>query len=128
MIYPVYVTKEPGTCYGVIIPDFPGCFSAADSQADLPANIQEAIEVHMEGEDLTIPEPSSIDDLQHLDDYTDGHWLLVDIDISKINTKAQRVNISLAASFLSGMDKYAKSNSMTRSALIHKAVSQYMAQ
>ena len=60
MIYPVYVHKDPDTAYGVTIPDFLGCFSAADELEDLPRMIQEAIEVHFEGEEGDIPTPSPV--------------------------------------------------------------------
>ena len=46
MLYPVYV--HPGDeahAHGITIPDFPGCFSAADSWEELPSMIQEAAEV-----------------------------------------------------------------------------------
>jgi predicted RNase H-like HicB family nuclease len=59
MLYPAYV--HPGDerhAHGVTIPDFPGCFSAADTWEDLPAKIQEAAEVYCEDEDMEIPEPT----------------------------------------------------------------------
>jgi predicted RNase H-like HicB family nuclease len=30
MLYPVYVHHEEGASYGAIVPDFEGCFAAAD--------------------------------------------------------------------------------------------------
>ena len=40
MLYPVYVhVGNENEAHGVIFPDFPGCFSAADEWADLPAAI-----------------------------------------------------------------------------------------
>lgn len=44
--------------HGVTIPDFPGCFSAADDWDLLPTNIQEAIELCCEGEGMGIPVPT----------------------------------------------------------------------
>jgi len=59
MIYPVYVhLGDAEHAHGATIPDFPGCFSAADDWQDLPAKIQEAIEVYCEGEALEIPAPT----------------------------------------------------------------------
>lgn len=34
--------------HGVTVPDFPGCYSAADSWDKLPAKIQQAVEVYCE--------------------------------------------------------------------------------
>ena len=69
MKYPIAI--EPGnatTAWGVVVPDLPGCFSAADSGIDEAiTNAQEAIEIWIETAlDLgqTIPAPSSITVLQ----------------------------------------------------------------
>ena len=64
MIYPVYVhLGDAEHAHGVTIPDFPGCFSAADDWQDLSAKIQEAIEVYCEGEAMEIPAPTPLEDL-----------------------------------------------------------------
>ena len=50
MLYPVYV--HPGDAdhaHGVTFPDFPGCFSAADTWSDLPAAVQEAVLADIQG-------------------------------------------------------------------------------
>lgn len=53
MLYPVYIHMgDAKHAHGVTVPDFPGCFSAADNWDQLPANIQEAIKVYCEGEDM----------------------------------------------------------------------------
>ena len=58
MLYPVYVhLGDDNHAHGVTIPDFPGCFYAADDWDLLPTNIQEAIELYCEGEDMEIPVP-----------------------------------------------------------------------
>ena len=81
MLYPAFVELGDEThAYGVVLPDFPGCFSAADEAKDLPAMVQEAVEVHLQGMDGELPEPSRIEDLRHLPDYDyDGVWMLFDI-------------------------------------------------
>ena len=46
MLYPIYV--HPGDVthpHGVEVPDFSGCFSAADDRKDLPRVVQEELEV-----------------------------------------------------------------------------------
>lgn len=57
-VIPVYVhLGDDNHAHGVTIPNFPGCFSAADDWDSLPANIQEAIELYCEGENMEIPVP-----------------------------------------------------------------------
>jgi predicted RNase H-like HicB family nuclease len=122
MLYPVYVHMgDENHAHGVTIPDFPGCFSAADDWSSLPAKVQEAVEVYCEVEDISIPEPSSLDDLMKDDNYQGGIWMMLDIYISKLNTRAVRLNISLPANVVAKMDDYAVKHHMTRSALIARA-------
>jgi predicted RNase H-like HicB family nuclease len=47
--YIVIVHKDPNSAYGMIFPDAPGCFSAADEIDDLFAMAQEALEGWTEG-------------------------------------------------------------------------------
>lgn len=93
MLYSVYV--HPGDAqhaHGLTIPDFPGCFSAADDWATLPTQIQEAVEVYCDGEDLVIPPPTPLDELVTQPDYQGGVWVLVDIDLRGVNSAAIRLD------------------------------------
>ena len=90
--------------HGVTIPDFPGCYSAADSWDELPAKIQEAIEVYCEGEDMDIPVPTSLEVLTAQPEYRDGVWLLVDVDASQLTTRPVRLNVSLPEGLVRRMD------------------------
>ena len=108
------------------IPDFPGCFSAADEWQDLPRMIQEAIELWCEGQQLTLPKPSALEDLINNPEYTEGVWLLIDVDISKLDTKPVRLNISLPQSLVSEIDDYAKAHGATRSGFLAQAARQAM--
>ena len=58
--YPVLIEKgSKDTAWGIIVPDLPGCFSAADEEADILDNAREAILLHLEAlED--VPQPSSL--------------------------------------------------------------------
>ena len=45
------IAIEPATsetCFGVVVPDLPGCFSAGDSLDEAISNAQEAIDLHCE--------------------------------------------------------------------------------
>ncbi len=127
MLYPVYVhLGDKDHAHGVTIPDFPGCFSAADDWQDLPKMIQEAIELWCEGQYLTLPKPSELEDLVNNTEYTEGVWLLIDVDISKLDTKPIRLNISLPQSLVSEIDNYAKAHGATRSGFLAQAARQAM--
>lgn len=92
MLYPVYVhLGDEQTAHGVTIPDLPGCFSAADSWDELPAKIQEAVELYFEGENIDIPEPTPLEKLARQPEYEGGVWMMVDIDWSRVRPKAVRL-------------------------------------
>jgi len=127
MLYPAYVhLGDEQHAHGVTIPDFPGCFSAADEWDDLPHMIQEAAEVYFEGEDIQIPAPSPLEKLAASPDFQGGVWLLVDIDLAKLKVKAKRVNITMSEKLLNDIDRYAEQYHMTRSGLLAQAADQYI--
>ncbi len=85
---------------------------------------QEAVEVHFEGENLAIPSPTPIEKLAVDPNYEGGFWLLLDVDLSKVNTKSVRLNISLPANLVGQIDHYAAEHHMTRSGFLAKAALQ----
>lgn len=125
MLFPVCVHGDAeGVSFS--IPDLPGCFSAADSWEQIPAMTQEAVELYFEGENLELPQPSNPDQFAHDPIYKDGVWLMVDIDLSRLDTKPTRLNISLPRGLVEQLDKSAKAHGLTRSAFLAKAASQAM--
>ena len=129
MKYPIAI--EPGghkLVWGVIVPDMPGCFSAADSGIDEAIeNAKEAIELWIEaaldaGED--IPKPSSITELQKKKELKGYIWAIAEIDPALLSDDIERVNISLPKRVLARLDAKAKSAGENRSAFIaHMAIS-----
>ena len=78
MIYLAYT--HPGDehhAYSVTLPDFKGCFSAADKYEDIPAKVQEAIELYFEDEDFALPAPSDINVLEASGNYSGSIWMLI---------------------------------------------------
>ena len=127
MIFPAYVHIGDKThAHGVTLPDFQGCFAAADNYLELPAKIQEAVELHFEGENFDIPQPTDINILEKSGLYKGGMWMLLDIDLSKYASKPVRLNVSLPVSIVKKMDDFATENHLTRSALIVKATEEYL--
>lgn len=122
MLYPVYVhLGDDKHAHSITIPDFPGCYSAADNWNDVPRMVQEAAEVYFEGEEMEIPAPSGLEDLQNNKDFSGGTWMVVDIDISKLDTRKERINLSVPASALREIDEFATAIGATRSGFMVKA-------
>ncbi|MCS4503431.1 hypothetical protein KBTX_03293 [wastewater metagenome] len=122
MLYPVYVHPgDDSTAHGVTIPDFPGCFSAADTWEELPKAIQEAIEVYCEGEDMPLPAPTPLEKLASDERYHDGVWMLIDVDVSRLNTQPVRLNVSLPGGLVQRIDAYARAHHLTRSGFLARA-------
>lgn len=125
MLFPVVIHKDHESDYSVTIPDMPGCFTAGNSIEDAVSNIQDAAECHYSGESL-LPIASSLERWLQDSDYSGGTWLLVDIDLSRINIKSKRVNITLPENLLNAIDRYAEAHHLTRSGLLAQAAGQYI--
>jgi len=122
MLYPVYVHEgDVEHAHSVTIPDFPGCFSAADNWDELPAMVQEAIALYCEDEDMELPEPSSLGQLRKNQAYNGGLWMMLDINISKLNLKSVQINLSLPERLVSRIDDACANQQMTRSGFLAMA-------
>lgn len=112
MLYPIAI--EPGDethAFGVIVPDIPGCFSAGDTLDEAFANVKDAIIGHLEllvedGEE--IPLPTSIDNHKDNPDFTDYgmFFSVVEVDITHLLGKAERINITMPAYLLKRIDDF----------------------
>ena len=129
MKYPIAI--EPGhaaTAWGVVVPDLPGCFSAADSGIDEAIdNAKEAIELWIETAlDLgqAIPAPSAITELQKKREFKGWVWAVASIDPALLSDDIERINITLPKRVLARLDAKAKAVGETRSGYIaHLAIS-----
>lgn len=121
MKYIAIIHKEKETAYGVTLPDFPGCFSAADTLDDVPRNVQEAVELWAEGEEVEPPVPSSFEDVARSEAAQGGILMLVDINFDFLDQKVVPVNISMPVYMRDRIDKAAKERGLTRSAFLVQA-------
>ncbi|MCK5720318.1 MAG: type II toxin-antitoxin system HicB family antitoxin [Thiomargarita sp.] len=88
MLYPIYVHQgDEKHAHGVTVPDFSGCFSAADDWDELPKMVQEAIELYCDGEEMELPKPTSLNKLMKDKQYQGGIWMMLDINVSKLDFK-----------------------------------------
>lgn len=125
MRYPIAI--EPGDAkhaYGVVVPDMPGCFSAGDTLDEAIVNATEAVAIWME--DLIdrgeLPPPaSSIEALQRKREYKDWVWAMVEVDLSRIADKAERINITMPSRLLSRVDARARRTGESRSGFLARA-------
>lgn len=129
MKYPIAIEQgNDKTAWGVVVPDLPGCFSAADSGIDEAIeNARESIELWIEtaidaGHD--IPKPSAISDLQKNKEFKGWIWAIVEINPALLSDDIERVNITLPKRVLARLDAKAKLAGENRSAFIaHMAIS-----
>jgi predicted RNase H-like HicB family nuclease len=127
MLYPIYVhLGDAEHAHGVTIPDFPGCFSAADNWDELPTRVQEAIELYCEGEEMELPAPSSLEQLMKNEEYNGGIWMMLDINISKLNLKSVPINIYLPSKLVSRIDAYVNRHQMTRGSFLAMAAQEML--
>ena len=123
MKYPIAIEiGTENTAWGVVVPDLPGCFSAADEGIDEAIeNAKEAIALWIEdaiAEGETIPKPSSIAELQKSGAYEGWIWAIAEVDPSLMDDTIERINISLPRRIVTLLDQRAKSAGETRSGYI----------
>ncbi|HFO6539305.1 TPA: type II toxin-antitoxin system HicB family antitoxin, partial [Escherichia coli] len=97
MLYPVAIDKSDSS-FGVRVPDIPGCFSGGNNYQDAIESAHEAIEAHIEllvenGE--AVPKATCIENWLEDPDYSDAVWALVDVDITRLMGKAEKINVTL---------------------------------
>ena len=131
MRYPIVIHKDKSSDFGVIVPDITGCYSAGDSYDEALQNAIEAIQCHLEGlllDNESLPVASSIDNWINDQDYQDGVWAMVDVNLAQISGKVKRVNITLPERVINLIDLYGKSHSIkSRSAFLTDAALDFIA-
>ena len=125
MFYPIHVHKEKGSAYGAAFPDFPGCFAAADHWQDLPRAPRKPSRRTSTARPKQFPRrplPKHGPAMRT----SRGYWMMVDIDLSKVSTKAVRLNISLPENLVHRIDEAAQARRMSRSAFLAMAAEHEM--
>ena len=113
MKYPVVLHTDNGVSYGVTVPDVVGCFSAGDTFDEALEMVEEAIFSHLElmledGEEIPAATPVSI----HKDNpnYADGVWAVIDVDITPLLGKSEKINVTLPHLLITKIDKMVAAN------------------
>jgi predicted RNase H-like HicB family nuclease len=124
MRFPVVLHSDDGIRFGVTVPDLPGCFSAGEDFDKALDSVKEAIELHIEGlveAGNEIPVPSSITEHRENPDYADGIWATVDVDVSRFDGRAEKINITLPRRLLHRIDEHVRTHGATRSGFLADA-------
>jgi predicted RNase H-like HicB family nuclease len=118
MRFPVVLHTDDGVRFGVTVPDLPGCFSTGDTFDAALDSVVEAIDLHVEGlteEGSEVPVPRSIAEHRINPDFAEGVWAAVEVDVSRFEGRAAKINITLPRRLLTKIDNYAKAHGETRS-------------
>jgi len=122
MRFPMIVYKSEGSDYGGLLPDFPGCYPMGDTLDALLADVQDAVETWMDGEDPAIfPVASSLEAVQASPDAQGRVLVLADVDTAFLESATERVNITVPRYALAAIDKRAKARGISRSAYMVNA-------
>lgn len=85
MRYPIALHTDDGKCFGVTVPDIPGCFSAGASEDEALENVREAILGHLEllaedGED--VPSALPVSEYEHCPEFQGVTWRVVEVNLT----------------------------------------------
>jgi predicted RNase H-like HicB family nuclease len=107
MKYPIALHKDKDSCYGVTVPDIPGCFSAGETIDEAISNAQEAIAAHLEilaEDEIFAPKPSRIETHLKNKDYAGAIWAYADIDVSGFLGKTEKTTVTLPKLLIKKID------------------------
>jgi predicted RNase H-like HicB family nuclease len=129
MNYPILITKDRRSDYGVIVPDLPGCITAGRTIDEALDMAREAIELHLEGlveQGSMPPLPRSIETLRKLREFESGIWAIVHVDQQSLRVRVARIGITMPQRLLDAIDRHAHKSGETRSGLLARAAIRYI--
>lgn len=115
MKYPVLVFKDTlSGDWSATMPDFPGLFSASDSLEKVLEQLQDGVEACYLGEEnKDVPAPTPLDAV--LAENSKSAVMIVDIDFSFLDSKTERINVTIQRWALTQIDRKATEKGMNRS-------------
>ena len=129
MKYPIVIHKDPGSSYGVAVPDLPGCFSGAETLDQVMSAACEAIECHLEGilmDGEPIPERKSMEGHVANPDFAGGIWAIVSVDVSKLCGKLTQFDVEMPNGVIRAIDEAAARERESRSGFLTRAALHYI--
>ena len=122
MRYPIVIEDgSSDTSFGVVFPDLPGCFSAGDTLDQALDAAKEAAAAWIDAaidSGQQIPEPSSLEQVRHIQEYADWTVAIIELDPSLFDDRIERINITLPKRVLRRLDDLAASRHQSRGAFI----------
>lgn len=118
--YLALVHKEAGSAYGLSFPDLPGCFAAAETEADILRAGVEALELWFEDAPPVAPRGPEAISREVAADLAAGAFLIA-VPLVQPQSRQKRVNISLDAGTLEAIDQAARGLGLTRSGYLAMA-------
>jgi len=105
MKYPVLIRKETTNIFTLSVVDLPGCTTESESVDSGLNALQNVIDNHLTllaeyGE--TIPHARSID--EHMGNYENVIWAIIEIDILPYLGKSQKINVTLPELLIKQID------------------------
>ncbi|QJT11182.1 type II toxin-antitoxin system HicB family antitoxin [Oceanidesulfovibrio marinus] len=129
MHYPIIVVPEPEQqAYTAVAPDIGEVASFGDSIEEALANLQEAVELYLEDAEEA-PQPSKLEAVLEHEEVREhgGVVAFADLDLSFLDRKPVRLNVSLPSGLVKKIDEAARKRGMTRSGYLAWAADQAMA-
>lgn len=121
----VAIFKDENSVYGVNVPDIRGCHSWGNTIEGALKNAKAAVYSHVETLiELGLPveiTQSKIEALTQDEEYAGAIWALVDVELEKLDSKPERINISIPRFVLSKIDSFAQARHETRSGVLARA-------
>ena len=107
MLYPVAIDKGDSS-FGVRVPDILAASPGATT-IRMRSRVREAIEAHIEllvedGE--AVPEGTNVENWLSDPDFAGVVWALVDVDITRLMGKAEKINVTLPSLLIRRIDQF----------------------
>lgn len=112
------------TCFGVVVPDLPGCFSAGDTLDEAIDHAREAIDLWCEtviedGGD--VPVAKTLAEHQADPEFAGWVWAVIEVPVERYFGPAEKLNITLPRLLLAKIDEYTRAHGETRSGFLAEA-------
>lgn len=106
--FPIVIYKDTESDYGTEVPDLQGCYSAGSTISEALEQTREAIYAHLEGmakDGEVVPKASDLSAIQGSGDHADAlAFAVVEIDLNKVSTATERINVTLPKWLISSID------------------------
>ncbi|MEW6485426.1 MAG: type II toxin-antitoxin system HicB family antitoxin [Pseudomonadota bacterium] len=133
MLFPAFVEVDKDKTASGWFPNIQGCIFAGDSLEEAYEDAKTAICAHLElladkGLNLPCAQPVEFHMAASPDDYENGRWLYVDVNMDKFDGRTERINVTLPRRLIDKIDSLVSSDTRypSRSAFLADAARKQM--